>query len=60
MKTIEENVNFIIWFFTNGDNSPPDAEYKTVQPVKKNTNKIQITSQFIILHCSKNYFYLMI
>ena len=40
-------------FLTSKLKSPPEAEYKTAQPVKKNKNKIQITSQFIILHFSK-------
>ena len=43
-----------MWFFTSRFKSPPEAEYKTAQPVKKNTNKIQITSQFILLQFCKN------
>ena len=52
IKTVEENINLIMWCFTSKFKSPPEAEYKTAQPVKKNTNKIKITSQFIILHFS--------
>ena len=42
-----------MWFLTSKLKSPPEAEYKTAQHIKKNKNKIQITAQFMILHFSK-------
>ena len=49
INTKEEIKNFKTCLSTKGENWPPEAEYKTVHPIKKNIINIVITSQLILL-----------